>query len=130
MIDYYSYQIRKFINNVMTILICLLLLGWVYNFQKTNEQKREAKKEYLNVEVINKISDTRSFLLIQDTDYILVVKVSEGCLVSVSVDAAAYAVIERGDTISMAFYRADNANTYEPFNGTTKLIDLDLTAVE
>lgn len=90
------------------------------------EQEREAKKEYQSVEVVNKISDISSVLWLQNTNYILIVKASDGSLVSARVDAPAYAVIESGDTIHMAFYQADSSSAYEAFAGITKLADLDI----
>lgn len=120
--------IRSFLANMIIVSICIIGLGWIYNDMKTNKQVREAKKEYQSVEVVNKISDTSSVLWLQNTNYILVVKASDGSLVSARVDAPAYAVIESGDTIHMAFYQADSASAYEPFASITKLTDLDITS--
>lgn len=116
---------RKIATIIFKTFICLFIVtsafymcremyrDWVY---------RNAQREFVNVEVVNKISDTSSFLGSESIDYILVLQANDGRVFSVTVDAAAYAAIESDDAIQIAFHKKDD-NSTELFRHRYKLRD-------
>jgi hypothetical protein len=92
---------------------------WVY---------KNAQREFVSVEVVNKISDMSSFLGIETVDYILVLQGNDDNVFPVLVDAAAYAAIESDDAIQIAFHKKDD-NSICLFRHRYKLPDFQLSPI-
>ena len=119
---------RKILMISFNIFMCLLIVTialfswrevyreWVY---------RNAQRELVSVEVVNKISDTSSFLGSEVVDYIFVLQTDDGRMFSATVDAAAYAAIESDDSIQISFHKKAD-NSVELFRHKYKLSDFQI----